>query len=400
MALTSHFNFLKCVHLLAKFPGLFEGEVLLFLPACRACGAVPPILTCAKLLTMQKKLLKWFAENQRPLPWRKNYEPYQVWISEIMLQQTQVTTMLPYFDRWMKELPTIEALASASEDKLLKLWEGLGYYSRARNLQKAAKILTSKNEGRLYEDFDLLLELPGIGRYTAGAIMSIAYNKDFPVVDGNVVRVLARLRDYRENVKDAGEFFWNEAVKLLPKGQARDFNQALMEFGALHCTPKSPDCANCPLKGECKAFAAGTQDGLPNKGVARAKKAISVAVGIIRRDGKVFIQKRRDQGLMAGLWEFPGGQVENGETASSALEREIQEELGVTMTDVRPFMRLKHAYTSYQVDLHCFLADYSRGQVQLKAATEGKWVKPEELKNYAFPAANGKIIKALLNIDS
>lgn len=345
---------------------------------------------------MQKKLLQWFEKNQRPLPWRRTYEPYQVWISEIMLQQTQVATVLPYFDRWMRELPTVEALAEAPEERLMKLWEGLGYYSRARNLQKAAKILVKENGARLYDDFEQLLSLPGIGRYTAGAIMSIAYNKDFPVVDGNVVRVLARLLDYRENVKDAGEFFWNAAVGLLPTGDARDFNQALMEFGALQCTPKSPDCGNCPLRSECGAFAAGTQNELPNKGTSQVKKAISVAIGIIRRDGKVFIQKRRDQGLMAGLWEFPGGQVESGETAEGALEREIQEELGVTMTKVKPFMRLKHAYTSYQVDLHCFLADYSAGRVTLKAATEGKWVKPEELKNYTFPAANGKIIKALL----
>lgn len=345
---------------------------------------------------MQKKLLHWFEKNQRPLPWRKNYEPYQVWISEIMLQQTQVTTMLPYFDRWMRELPSVEALAEVSPDRLLKLLEGLGYYSRARNLQKAAKILVAENGGRLYDDFEQLLSLPGIGRYTAGAIMSIAYNKDFPVVDGNVVRVLARLRDYRENVKDAGEYFWDEAVELLPKGHAREFNQALMEFGALQCTPQSPNCGNCPLKNDCKAFAAGKQNDLPNKGAAQVKKAISVAIGIIQHEGKVFIQKRRDQGLMAGLWEFPGGQVEIGETAKGALEREIQEELGVTMTGVKPFMRLKHSYTSYQVDLHCFLADYSVGRVTLKAATEGKWVKPEELKNFAFPAANGKIIKALL----
>ena len=347
---------------------------------------------------MQKKLLNWFAENQRPLPWRRNYEPYQVWISEIMLQQTQVSTVLPYFDRWMKTLPTIEALAEVPQDRLLKLWEGLGYYSRALNLQKAAKILVNENGGRLYEDFDQLLSLPGIGRYTAGAIMSIAYNRDYPVVDGNVIRVLARLLDYRENVKDSGEFFWNAAVKLLPKGEARNFNQALMEFGALQCTPKSPDCSVCPLKGECKAYAAGTQNELPNKGASRSKMAISVAIGIIQRDGKVFIQKRRDQGLMAGLWEFPGGQLEKGETAEVALERELQEELGVTVAGVKPFMRLKHAYTSYQVDLQCFLADYAEGRIRLGAATEGKWVKPEELKDYAFPAANGRIIDKFMKI--
>lgn len=347
---------------------------------------------------VQKSLLKWFDENQRSLPWRRSYEPYQVWISEIMLQQTQVATMLPYFERWMRELPTVEALAELPEDRLMKLWEGLGYYSRARNLQKAAKILVAENGRQVYDDAEKLLSLPGIGRYTVGAILSIAYNKDFPVVDGNVVRVLARLLDYRENVRDGGEFFWDAATKLLPKGQARFFNQALMEFGALQCTPKSPNCAVCPLQKECGAFAAGTQNELPKKGPVQAKKAISVAIGIIHKDGKVFIQKRRAEGLMAGLWEFPGGQVKADESVGVALKREIREELGVSVKNVRPFMNLKHAYTSYQVDLHCFLADYSAGRVILKAASEGKWVKPEELKDFAFPAANGRIIEHLLKL--
>lgn len=345
---------------------------------------------------IQKQLLEWFKIHQRPLPWRQNYEPYQVWISEIMLQQTQVSTVLPYFERWMKALPTVETLAVASQDRLLKLWEGLGYYSRVLNLRKAAKILVEKNGGLLYDDFDQLLSLPGIGRYTAGAIMSIAYQKDCPVVDGNVVRVLARLLNYRENVQDSGEFFWNAATHLLPKGEARDFNQALMEFGALQCTPKSPNCEVCPLKNACNAFAAGTQNELPNKGISRSKKAISVAIGIIQRDGTIFIQKRPEKGLMAGLWEFPGGRVEKGETAVAALEREIQEELGVTVNNVRPFLRLKHAYTSYQVDLHCFWVDYAAGQVRLTAASEGKWVRPEELQKFAFPAANGRIIEKIL----
>lgn len=345
---------------------------------------------------VSKNLLAWFKEHQRPLPWRQNYEPYQVWISEIMLQQTQVATVLPYFERWMKELPTVEALAEVSQDRLLKLWEGLGYYSRALNLKKAAEILVRENGGRLYDTYEGLLSLPGIGRYTAGAIMSIAYNKDYPVVDGNVVRVLARLFDYRENVKDAGDFFWDKAAELLTKGHARDFNQGMMEFGALVCTPKSPRCSECPLQKECGAFKAGIQNSLPNKGSPKVKKAISVAIGILQKDGKVFIQKRRDQGLMAGLWEFPGGQVEAGESAEAALERELQEELSVAVLNVRPFMRLKHSYTSYQVDLQCFLADFAGEELRLGAAAEGQWVKPEQLKNYAFPAANGRIIKALI----
>jgi A/G-specific adenine glycosylase len=351
-------------------------------------------LGCMNKKTVQKSLLRWFSENQRPLPWRQSYEPYQVWISEIMLQQTQVTTVLPYFERWMEALPSVEALARVSEDRLLKLWEGLGYYSRALNLKKAAQVLVERNGGRLYETYEELLSLPGVGRYTAGAIMSIAYKKDYPVVDGNVIRVLSRLLAYTEDPREAGEFFWKEAADLLPTGEARSFNQALMEFGALLCTPKFPRCGSCPLQKECAAYDLGIQEQLPKK-AARRKTTLSVAIGIISKEGKVFIQKRPNKGLMAGLWEFPGGKVESGETVEEAFSREIQEELGVSVENVRPFLRLKYAYTSHLVDLHCFLADYGRGRLRLKAASEGKWVKPEELKNYAFPAANGRIIREL-----
>lgn len=342
-------------------------------------------------------LLDWFRSHQRPLPWRKHYEPYQVWISEIMLQQTQVSTALPYFRRFIRELPTVQDLANVPEDRLLKLWEGLGYYSRALNLKRAAQKLVRENNGVLFDRYEDLLRLPGIGRYTAGAIMSIAYEKDYPVVDGNVVRVLARLSNNKKNVKEVGDLFWNQAQKLLPTGEARDFNQALMEFGALQCTPKSPACGTCPLQKFCKAYAHGTQNELPNKGASRSKTPISVVVGVIHKKGKVFIQKRRNSGLMAGLWEFPGGKIEVQERPTAALHREIKEELGLTVADVRSFMKLKHTYTSYQVDLQCFLAEYNSGRIRLNAATEGRWVAIKDLKKFAFPAANGKIIDRLID---
>jgi A/G-specific adenine glycosylase len=336
-------------------------------------------------------LINWFQGNQRDLPWRKDYESYQVWISEVMLQQTQVATVLPYFERWMARFPTIESLASASEDEVLKHWEGLGYYSRARNLHKMAQKITE-----IPTDKKELLSLPGIGPYTAGAILSIAFNQDEALVDGNVIRVLSRLTNDSENSRLNTQRFWKLAEEALPHGQARAFNQGLMELGALICSPKSPKCSVCPIAEACKAKAAGTAEALPNRGPKQVKEQIQVAIAIIEDGDKVFIQKRPSKGLMGGLWEFPGGKVEDNESVESALHREIQEEMGIELSKIREFKQIKHAYTRFKVDLHCYLATYERGTVKLTTATEGKWVKRSELKEYAFPAANVNLIEALL----
>ncbi|EKD93459.1 MAG: hypothetical protein ACD_28C00145G0004 [uncultured bacterium] len=351
---------------------------------------------------IQKKLLRWFAEYQRPLPWRQTYDPYQVWISEIMLQQTQVKIALPYFDRWMKALPTIHAVAQADEQTVLKLWEGLGYYSRVRNLQKAARVIVDEHGSVFPSRYEDILKLPGIGKYTAGAIASIAFNQEKPIVDGNIIRLMARLLDYRENTRkpEALNVFWEKAQEWIPKGEARNFNQSMMEFGALLCTPKAPACGQCPLQRNCGAFKAGTVEQLPNRGRATERVDLKVAVAIIQRLNKIFIQKRTAKGLMQGLWEFPGGKVEVGESTVEALHREIKEELGITVTAVTPFLQLKHAYTKYVVDLHCFTAEYEEGEVQLTAASEHQWVELEELSQFPFPAANTKIIDALVRAKS
>lgn len=349
---------------------------------------------------IQKELLKWFEAQQRPLPWRVEYQPYQVWVSEIMLQQTQVKTALPYFDRWMKTLPTIESVAKAPEDQILKLWEGLGYYSRARNLQKAAKIIVEKHGGEFPSDHKAILDLPGIGPYTAGAITSIAFNQDRPLVDGNVIRVLSRLFLYTKNTRlpAAEKQMWEWAEKVLPKGKARYFNQAMMEFGALQCTPSAVDCSSCPLKSACKAYDKNMVDQLPDRGPKKKLKNITVVVAVIQKGGQIYIQKRPEKGLMAGLWEFPGGKVEKGESKKAALERELQEETGLKVKNIKFFKKLKHAYTSFKIDLHCYKADYKSGEVDLKAATQYKWIKSEKLKEYAFPAANVELINRLLDV--
>lgn len=344
---------------------------------------------------IQENLLNWFENNQRPLPWRTHYEPYEVWISEIMLQQTQVATMLPYFERWMQRFPNLKSLAEAEEETVLKLWEGLGYYSRARNIQKTAQTLLATRGGSFPTDHATILKLPGIGPYTAAAICSIAFEQDYAVLDGNVIRVLSRFLDFREKIQNHKALFWETAQELLPPGKARDFNQAMMELGALVCTPRKPTCTNCPLKKICKANKSGTQELLPYKGPSRSKVEVKVVVAIIHQGGKIFIQKRQAKGLMAGLWEFPGGKVEKEEALETALHREIQEELGVSIKHIRPFMNFKHAYTKYLVDLHSYLADFDQGELELRAASEGKWVFLEELDQFTFPAANVKLIEAL-----
>ncbi len=349
---------------------------------------------------IQTSLVDWFTRNQRDLPWRKLYDPYQVWISEIMLQQTQVKTALPYYDRWMKALPDIESVANASEDKILKLWEGLGYYSRARNLQKAAKMIMERHGGLFPNKFEDILELPGIGRYSAGAIASIGFNQNFPVVDGNVIRVLARLFAFEDNTRlpKNVERFWKWAEELIPEGQARFFNQGMMELGALICSPKSPKCESCPWQSLCVAKKKDLELHLPNRGESQKLISIRVTCAVIRHKGKIFIQKRPNHGLMGGLWEFPGGKAESGESELKAIHREIGEELGVTLKNVKKIDRIKHGYTKFDVDLHCFSAELASGTLKLTAATEGKWVSPKALGKFAFPAADRKLIKKLGNL--
>ncbi len=328
-------------------------------------------------------LLDWFAENQRPLPWRRTYDPYQVWVSEIMLQQTQMKTVLPYFERFMERFPTVKDLAKAELDNVLQIWQGLGYYARARNLWKTAQQLTGKPWPRTKKEW---LALPGIGDYVAAAISSIAFEAPEVVIDGNVKRVMARVLASNEDPR-------SELEATLPQKDARKFNQALMELGALICTPQNPQCEICPLKSQCLAYQRGRTAEFPEPKKRAATEAISVVVALIfNANDEVFMQKRPAKGLMGGLWEFPGGKVETGETPEVALEREIQEELGITLKNPQFFMKLRHAYTRFKVELSAYISQ-SHENPQTKLAS--KWVPISELEQLAFPAANQKLIRAL-----
>lgn len=348
---------------------------------------------------LQRNILAWFAENARDLPWRTTYAPYHVWISEIMLQQTQMDRVVKYFDRWISRFPNIESVASAGEEEVLKLWEGLGYYTRVRNILRTARIIAAEYDGEMPAAYDKLLLLPGIGKYTAGAILSIAFNKEIPIVDANIERIFARLFNLDKPVKekDMQTFIWHKARELLPHGRAREFNQALMELGALICIPRNPRCRICPIKNACKAFKLVLVPERPVLPSPPRTIFIEMATGILKQDGRILIQKRKSGGVWANLWEFPGGRLEPGETPEMALVREYLEETELAVTSLEKIITVQHSYMNYRVTLHCYFCSLANPNSEpvLHGAQEYRWVIPEDLLHFAFPSGHRKFIEHL-----
>lgn len=329
-------------------------------------------------------LLHWYQQNARALPWRKTHDPYRVWISEVMLQQTRVETVIPYYERWMREFPDLASLAKADEGEVLQLWEGLGYYSRPRNLLKSARMLAETYQGRFPASVEELKKLPGVGEYMTGALASIALGKDEIALDGNGLRVFARLVQYEFPInKPEGKAALGDVMrKMLPPGKAGDFNQAIMDLGSSICTPKNPDCNACPLQSQCEAFRNGSQAQFPLKErKAPVPHHLVVAVVICRGD-EVLIDKRKANGLLGGLWEFPGGKVEAGEDFQTALKREIMEELGVNIKVGKSMGKYRHAYTHFKVTVYVFSGEITAGIPQALEADEIKWVSIAELSQY------------------
>ena len=346
---------------------------------------------------IREALIRWFAENARDLPWRRTTDPYAIWLSEIMLQQTRVATVLPYYERFLKRYPTVEKLARARLDTVLKLWEGLGYYSRARNMHQAAKEIVTRFDGRMPRTRDELLTLPGIGRYTAGAIASIAFGERVPIVDGNIERVFCRVFRLHGNPKETviQRRIWSIAEALLPQENVGHFNQALMELGSEVCTPRNPRCEDCPIRRLCQARRHNEQNMLPERSPKRPLPSHTVVVGVIYREGRILIDKRKPEGLLGGLWEFPGGKVRPRESLKAALRREVREELTIEVEVGRLLATVDHAYSHFRIRLHAFECDHASGEPRCVTCTDLKWVRPRDLGRYAFPAANTRIIKAL-----
>ena len=346
---------------------------------------------------IRARLLRWYALHKRDLPWRRAPTPYRVWVAEMMLQQTQVATALPYYRRFLRRFPSIKALAAADEADVLKAWEGLGYYSRARNLRKAARKIRREYGGRFPRTREALLSLPGVGPYSAGAILSIAMGRDEPAVDGNVTRVFARLLQYSQDVTrmPARKHLWQVAEGLLPRGRAGDFNQALMELGAGVCRPRNPRCGECPLSGHCRAYREGLQTSLPRKPRARPVPHYDVGVGVVWKAGRILIARRPSEGLLGGLWEFPGGKIRPGERAAECVRREVREELNVKVTVDAHMVTAKHAYSHFKVTLHFYECRYRAGRPKALGCAAWKWVRPQELSQYAFPAGTVPALRLL-----
>lgn len=343
------------------------------------------------------RLLEWYRSCRRDLPWRGESSPYRIWVSEVMLQQTQVTTVIPYYHRFLEKFPTLDTLAAAPLAEVLKSWEGLGYYSRARNLHKAAKEIVEKYGGRFPESYAELRTLPGFGDYTAGAVASIAFGQATPAVDGNVKRVIARLFALASDVNraPAAQQLQEIARTLVAPASPADWNQALMELGATVCLPKSPKCLLCPLDEVCAGRLQGLEQALPVKPVKKVLPHYDVTAAVIRRDGQVLIAQRPLEGMLGGLWEFPGGKVEAGETLADCLRREIREELGVEIEVGQPIVKIKHSYTHFKITLHAFSCHLRQGSPQTLGVADWRWVSLAEINAFPFPRTDLKIIAAL-----
>jgi A/G-specific adenine glycosylase len=351
--------------------------------------------------TFASQLIDWYSHNARSLPWRTTTDPYAIWVSEVMLQQTQVATVLPYYHRWMQALPTLASLAAVDDATLMKLWEGLGYYNRGRRLKQAAQLIMTQHGGVFPTQFEAVLALPGIGRSTAGAILTFACGQAHPIADGNVKRVLARILDLplSTDTPQGDTAIWQASTTLVEATpDAYTLNQALMELGATCCTRHNPTCLLCPVAQHCQALANNTVGQRP---VRKAKAPIPhkhIAVGVLFNDaGHVLIQQRPDTGLLPNLWEFPGGKQEAGETLEQALTREWQEELNLHVTATEPLCVVNHAYTHFKVTLHVFVCQL-QGEVsalRLNVAQAYRWATLTECDALAFPKANHAILTLL-----
>lgn len=366
-----------------------------------------------------RALLSWWQAHGRRDPQQKPWmvtadqtwprpdevlSPYGIWIAEVMLQQTQLQVVLPYWTRWMERFPRFEDLAEAEEQAVLLSWQGLGYYSRARRLKVAAGVLMAMGAGGAEprgwpSDLEPWLALPGIGRSTAGGILSSAFNSPLAILDGNVRRVLARLQAHPTPPMRAQAQFWlwSDALIAAAPGRARDCNQALMDLGATLCTPRNPSCPRCPWRDHCAAYAAGTPEAYPVTDAPRSLPFSVIGVGVVlNQAGEVLIDQRLNEGLLGGLWEFPGGKQEPGEAITDTIARELQEELAIDVAVDQELITVDHAYSHKKLRFIVHLCRWLSGEPQPLASQQVRWVKPEELGNFPFPAANARIIEALL----
>jgi A/G-specific adenine glycosylase len=341
---------------------------------------------------IQTKLLQWFKKNKRDLPWRKTKDPYAIWVSEIMLQQTQVTTVIPYYQRFLKSFPTVRHLATADLTRVLKLWEGLGYYSRARNLHRASQIVLNHFHGSIPNNLKDLLGLPGIGRSTAGAILSIAFNREAPILDGNVKRVLSRLFAVSANSEKikTENALWQISESLIPKGYSNPFNQALMDLGSMICTPKDPLCMECPLRGLCKGRRSGEPERFPLRIPKKKIPHVEAFCAVIWKRRRVLLNQRPPSGLLGGLWEFPNWK--NKSKSSVRLRGETKKETGMNVEVKESVGTFKQTFSHFKLTLHVYHCQPMEGN------GKGKWVSVKDLPLLPMSSIHRKIAKTISSI--
>lgn len=345
-----------------------------------------------------ERLLVWYRRHRRNLPWRDTRDPYAIWVAEVMLQQTQVETVCAYYAPFMERFPTVAALAAASLDEVLKCWEGLGYYARARNLHAAARQVMDEFGGHLPTSFDLLKRLPGVGPYTAAAIASIAFGRDAVALDGNLRRILCRLFSIDDDPgrPTTQRTLESLALGMMPTGLASEFNQALMDLGATVCRPSNPRCLICPLTETCRSRLEGIQDELPIRATRAHRPHRDVTAGIIwDANGRFLITQRPLDGMLGGLWEFPGGKRRPGEALADCLRREIDEELGIKIEIEQLLCSVEHTFTHFHMTLHAFQCRWLAGDPRCIQCLNFSWVTLGELDAYAFPVADQRIIAFL-----
>jgi A/G-specific adenine glycosylase len=340
---------------------------------------------------IQKNLLQWFKKNKRDLPWRKTKDPYAIWVSEIMLQQTQVPTVIPYYQKFLKSFPTIRQLAKSDLSKVLKIWEGMGYYSRARNLHRAAQIVLNHFHGIIPDTLEDLLSLPGIGRSTAGSILSFAFQKDAPILDGNAKRVLSRLFAVSGNPgeRKTEQLLWKISESLIPKGFSNPFNQAIMDIGSLLCTPKDPQCPRCPLHRLCKGRVSGEPERFPSKSNKKKIPHIEAISAVIHMDGKVLLNQRPPAGLLGGLWEFPNWEIGEKRRLRLKLRNYIKKEIGLNVNVNESIGTFHQTYSHFKLTLHVYRC------AAMGKKKKGRWVAVRNLDLLPMSRIHRKIAKMI-----
>ena len=338
-------------------------------------------------------VISWYAKNKRSLSFRSTKDPYKVWLSEVMLQQTKVKTVLPYYDKWIKKFPTLKSVSLSNLDILLKLWEGLGYYKRCNNFYKATKLIVSDFNGKVPVNKSQFLSLPGVGDYTASAVLSIAFDKPYPVLDGNVKRVISRIIGIKNltnhNIKKINKFLNSVICKINPG----DFNQGLMEIGALICKPFNPICTKCPVNKFCYASKRDRPEAYPIKNKIKPRPHFNVVIAIIWRQNKFFIQKRKTEQMLGGLWEFPGGIVNQGEDPKLILKEKVYEDCGVYPKIFKKVGFIDHAFSHFTIRLNGYFCVEENDL--LHENENRKWILKKNIKNYSFPKANHKLFKQM-----